>query len=646
MSAYTLGIDVGTTYTAAAVCRDGRAEMLPLGSTNVIVPTVVVLRDDGEVLVGEAAERRAVAEPTRVAREFKRRMGDPTPITVGGTPYGAEALIARVVEAVVREATARQGAAPAHVVLTHPASWTMYKTDLLAQAARLAGLTSVSFLSEPQAAAAHYATGNHLEPGDVVAVYDLGGGTFDAAVVQRTAEGFELLGVPEGIERFGGIDIDRAVLARVDELLAGEVQRQASGSDAATLAASARLRDEVRAAKEALSNDRDAVVPVLLPGLQAEARIDRADVERMIRPRLVETVEALRRTLRSAGLDWPQVTAVLAVGGSSRIPVVREVVREWTGRPVAVDTHAKHAIALGAAEVGWSRAAAMPAPLAPPVVAPPVALATPPPPAAVQAAVPQAAAPHSARPVSTGRRGLVVGGVLAAAVVAVAAVALLVTRSGGSGAAEARTGATDTIDSESPTTSPTNTGAVVTLPVTLPGTAAPAPTTVGVPVTVPPTANPAGTIDVVDSTGSFVVTVPADAKTLTATVTLGGIVFAQVSASAQLDAYIAGDWTATGVSVLVAPLSNVDAPTAAGILDPGAGCTSSTGPKPYATAAGNGVIVEYEGCGDGTGAQSVIALEIPSAAAVVVAAGSGPGPASAGLTALVTSVLATVRAAS
>src|SRR5262245_44634648 len=96
---YTLGVDLGTTYSAAAIARGGRVEIVTLGTTAPVIPSVVVLRDDGEVLVGEAADRRSLTEPTRTAREFKRRLGDPTPIVLGGTPYGAEALMAHLLRA-------------------------------------------------------------------------------------------------------------------------------------------------------------------------------------------------------------------------------------------------------------------------------------------------------------------------------------------------------------------------------------------------------------------------------------------------------------------------------------------------------------------------------------------------------------------
>ena len=101
--AYSLGIDLGTTYSAAATARGDRIEIFQLGERAATIPSIVVLRADGEVLTGDAAERRSLGEPTRTAREFKRRLGDPTPIILGGTPYGAEALLAHLLKAIVAQ---------------------------------------------------------------------------------------------------------------------------------------------------------------------------------------------------------------------------------------------------------------------------------------------------------------------------------------------------------------------------------------------------------------------------------------------------------------------------------------------------------------------------------------------------------------
>jgi molecular chaperone DnaK len=379
---YALGIDLGTTFTAAATWRDGRAEIAALGSRAAAIPSVVLLRQDETFLTGETANRRALTEPGRVAREFKRRLGDPTPILLGGAPYSAEALTSRLLRSVIDEVSTREGGQPGSICVCHPANWGPYKTDLLRQAVRLASLDQpVAFVTEPEAAAVFYAQQQRIEPGALVAVYDLGGGTFDAAVLRKTRAGFEILGQPEGIERLGGIDFDAAVFNHVSRALGGKLQ-ELDEDEPAAIAAVARLREECTDAKEALSSDTDVTIPVLLPNVSTEVRLTRAELESMVRPALYDTIEALKRALRSAGVRPEDLHSVLLVGGSSRMPIVSQLVGAELGRPVAVDAHPKHAVALGAAWVASAPVAGAPAvapPAAPPpVTAPPVAAAAPP----------------------------------------------------------------------------------------------------------------------------------------------------------------------------------------------------------------------------------------------------------------------------
>ena len=345
---YHLGIDLGTTYTAAAAERSGVVEALTLGNRTASVPSVVYLRDDGEILVGEAATRRATSDPGRVAREFKRRVGDPTPIILGGTPYAAEMLMARMLRWSVDRVQEQQGEPPRAIGLTHPANWGPYKLDLFTQAVRQVDLDAALMLAEPVAAATFYASQRRLEPGSVVAVYDLGGGTFDAAMVRRKQEGFEIIGTPEGMERLGGIDFDEAVFAHVRQAVQDGLDRL-DPEEPAAQAAVARLRQECIDAKEALSSDTDVSIPVLLPGLQTEVRLTRSEFEAMIRPAISETIVALRRAIRSAKVSDGEISAVLLVGGSSRIPLVAQMVAAELGRPIAIDAHPKDAIAFGAA---------------------------------------------------------------------------------------------------------------------------------------------------------------------------------------------------------------------------------------------------------------------------------------------------------
>jgi actin-like ATPase involved in cell morphogenesis len=347
---YLLGIDVGTTRTAAAVRRPGarEAEIVNLGDRSSAVPSVLFLGADGSVLVGDAAERRAVTDPDRVVREFKRRIGDPTPLNVAGRAWPAQELAARLVRWVVDRVAEREGGPATRIAIAHPASWGTHKKDLLGAALATQGL-KVVFLAEPQAAALHYASAERIEGGSTIAVYDLGGGTFDAAVVHKdSATGFALVGRPEGIERLGGIDFDQAVFDHVRTGMPGAFDAL-DDTDPAVLAAVARLRRDCTEAKEALSADTEVSIPVLLPEVRGSVRLHRGEFEELIRPQVEETVGALRRAVASAGITAEQLSAVLLVGGSSRVPLVAQLVSEELGRPVAVDADPKDAIAKGAA---------------------------------------------------------------------------------------------------------------------------------------------------------------------------------------------------------------------------------------------------------------------------------------------------------
>jgi molecular chaperone DnaK len=347
---YLLGIDLGTTRTAAAIgrldARPGDAEIVNLGDRSSAVPSVLYLGDDGGLVVGEAAERRAVSSPEHVAREFKRRIGDPTPLIVGGRPWLPEELSARLVRWVVDRVAQREAAPAARIAVTHPASWGPHKRDRLGGALAAQGLP-VSFLAEPQAAALHYAANERVEHGSTIAVYDFGGGTFDAAVVHKEPQGFSLLGRPEGVDRLGGVDFDQIVFEHV---VAGlpEAFEGLDETDPAVLSAVAAIRRDCVEAKEALSSDTEVSIPVLTPAAQGSVRLHRSEFEAAIRPQVEDTVDALRRAVTSAGMAPAQLSAVLLVGGSSRIPLVAQLVSELLGRPVAVDADPKNAIAMGA----------------------------------------------------------------------------------------------------------------------------------------------------------------------------------------------------------------------------------------------------------------------------------------------------------
>ena len=348
---YHLGVDLGTTFSAAAAMSDGPPTMIGLGNRSLQIPSVLYFLPDGGVLVGEAAEHRSGSDPSRTVREFKRRIGDPVPILVAGRPFSAQALSGRLLRWVVDKSAEQMGERPVDITLTYPANWGHFKIDLLRQVAMLADVDSVRACSEPEAAALQYASRSKVNVGDRIAVYDLGGGTFDVCVLEKTETGFQVPGRPEGIEHLGGIDFDEAIFQRVIGQLPPDVI-EAAIDDATQMPALARLRRDCVEAKEALSTDVDAVIPVGLAGARTSVRLTRSEFEDIIRPALEDTVGATRRALRSADTEAAQLTAIVLVGGSSRIPLVAEMLGSEFRRPIAVDTHPKNDVAMGAARAG------------------------------------------------------------------------------------------------------------------------------------------------------------------------------------------------------------------------------------------------------------------------------------------------------
>ncbi|GAA0621948.1 hypothetical protein GCM10009547_25920 [Sporichthya brevicatena] len=350
---YRLSVDLGTTNTAAVVHRPGTGSaptVVRLGDRSATVPSVLFLGADGTVLMGEAAERRALTDPDRVVRRFKRRIGDETPLLVGTSGDGltAHALAAKMIGLVADRVAEQEGGAPDAVAVTVPAAWGSHKKDLLAGALAREGLLDVTMISEPAAAALAYAQAGKLEAGAAVAVYDLGGGTFDAAVLRaESGNRFTALGTPTGIPNLGGVDFDDAVLAYVLGV-AGPQTPGVEPDDPLHLTAMARLRRECVEAKEALSADTAATVPVLLGGAQTSVRVTRADFEAMIAGALEETCTFVEAALVSAGLTSKNLDRILLTGGSSRIPLVTQLLSaRYPGVPLERDIDPKLAVAIG-----------------------------------------------------------------------------------------------------------------------------------------------------------------------------------------------------------------------------------------------------------------------------------------------------------
>jgi hypothetical protein len=265
-------------------------------------------------------------------------------LTLGSEKVRVTDAIGAIIRYVVQQAVARQGGRPpGELRLTHPQRWAQARLGQLREAAGVAGFPDPEFVAEPVAAAIYFARKGHVSDGERVAVYDLGGGTFDTAVLERAGETFEVVGAG-GIEDLGGEDFDEKLYRYLSERISPELWARLDEVDARR-----RLQDfrrEVRRAKERLSREPDATIRSPVPG-HADLQVTVPEFEDLIRSDVERTVDVLQETIAQAN-SGKGVSAVYVAGGSSRIPLVSRILADRLGRTPSMFGDPKAVTALGA----------------------------------------------------------------------------------------------------------------------------------------------------------------------------------------------------------------------------------------------------------------------------------------------------------
>jgi hypothetical protein len=326
-----LGIDFGTSNTVAVLrTPEGRTRPL-LFDGSPLLPSAVYQPPDGPLLVGRDAQRHARVDPSRYEPNPKRRIDDGT-VLLGGTELAVPQVFSAVLSTVAVEARRQAGGQLEQVYLTHPARWGEQRRRLLVEALRLAGLSGPGgpqLVPEPVAAASYFTAvlRARVPVGRSLAIYDLGGGTFDAAVVRRTPAGFQVL-AEDGLTDVGGLDFDHEIVEHLGRTCAvshpTEWAALTRPVDGGQRRARQLLYEDVRAAKETLS--RAASVDLPLPLLDVDAHLTRSELETLIRPHLDRTVNCLAMTITAAGLAPTDLVGIFLVGGSSRIPLAAHLI--------------------------------------------------------------------------------------------------------------------------------------------------------------------------------------------------------------------------------------------------------------------------------------------------------------------------------
>ncbi len=357
-----IGIDLGTTFSLAAFMDKGRPVVVRDDQGIALVPSVVSFHEDGSVLVGSVARQRCLSDPDHTVYSVKRLMGRtladlqkelpliPYQVVEREAEGGRKVLHVRIagvehtpeeLSALILQEVRRRCGNPTKAVITVPAYFDDSQRQATRDAGRIAGLDVLRIINEPTAAALAY--GLDRQRSGTVAVYDLGGGTFDCSILSIQDGVFKVLST-NGDTRLGGDDIDQAIMA----VAARELGIDLAQRDPELLQY---LRDQGERVKIALSSAESADFVVELPrrGLNYRRTFTRAELETLLEPFITRSLDRCRSALRDAGLKTDAIAEVVLVGGSTRIPSVRRRVAEFFGRPPHTELNPDEVVAMGAA---------------------------------------------------------------------------------------------------------------------------------------------------------------------------------------------------------------------------------------------------------------------------------------------------------
>ncbi|GAT68592.1 molecular chaperone-like protein [Planomonospora sphaerica] len=355
MAQWCLGVDLGTSFSAGVIAAEGRFDVLEVEGERRI-PSAVMLDERGTLVAGRIAQRGIGVSPERVERNPKRYVGRGR-MLLGGVPVDVTDAMAALLELFVSEGRRRfDGADPDCIALTHPVAWSAErKAVLLAAAKKVVRGVRIAFVDEPVASARYFASSGRVPSGSHLAVYDLGGGTFDAAVLTADGSDFKVVGEPGGSDEIGGEGFDEQVFAffgtqleRIDPEWWTQVT---TNPERRYVSYAADLLKTAREAKETLSKFETSSHYVV--GVNEDVQIDRAELGGLIGEEITRTADILEETIRGAGIGPDELAAVFMTGGGSRMPSVQQAVRDRFGDKVRTYDDPKIVVAYGAAQLAW-----------------------------------------------------------------------------------------------------------------------------------------------------------------------------------------------------------------------------------------------------------------------------------------------------
>ena len=343
-----IGIDLGTTNSCVAVMEGGEAVVIPNAEGNRTTPSVVAFSKSGERMVGQTAKRQAITNPDRTIASIKREMGSDHRVNIDGKSYTPQEISAMILQKLKSDAEAYLGQPVTEAVITVPAYFTDAQRQATKDAGKIAGLDVKRIINEPTAAALAY--GVDKEQTQKIMVYDLGGGTFDVSILEIDDGVIEVLATA-GNNRLGGDDFDQCIM----KYLVSEFKRTDGIDLSGDKVAMQRLKEAAEKAKIELSGVTSSNIN--LPYITADATgpkhldvtLTRAKFNELTGHLVDATMGPVRQAMSDAGLKASDLSKVLMVGGSSRIPAVVEAVKKFTGSEPFKGINPDECVAMGAA---------------------------------------------------------------------------------------------------------------------------------------------------------------------------------------------------------------------------------------------------------------------------------------------------------
>ena len=346
-----IGIDLGTTNRCVAVMEGGKPTVIANAEGERTTPSIVAFTKTGDRLVGEPAKRQAVTNADRTIRSIKREMGTDYKVDIEGKKYSPQEISAMILQKLKGDAENYLGEKVTEAVITVPAYFNDAQRQATKDAGKIAGLDVKRIINEPTAAALAYGLDNEKE--QKIMVYDLGGGTFDVSIIEIGDGVIEVLSTA-GNNRLGGDDFDQ----KVTDYILAEFKKQEGVDLSNDKMALQRIREAAEKAKKELSSA--TTTNINLPFITATAdgpkhldmNLTKAKFDELTHDLVEKTAEPVQRALSDAGLQASELSKVLLVGGSTRIPAVQDKVRQLTGHEPSKSLNPDECVALGASVQG------------------------------------------------------------------------------------------------------------------------------------------------------------------------------------------------------------------------------------------------------------------------------------------------------